>query len=232
MAKIRVAVCEDMESINKHFVELISSRSDMEVVASAKSGAQIKELALKTKPDIILMDIQMESEKAGIEATKAILERLPGVSIIILTIHDDDKLIFEAFEAGAVDYILKSVPQNELFDAIINAYNKDVTLNHNIAQKIVSEFVKMKREKTSLMYLVNMMCNLSPTEIETLRYFCMGKTRREIADIRCVELVSVHTAITRIMKKLGYSNSRDMVKDLNALNILQLITEHDIKKRK
>ena len=79
MAKIRVAVCEDMESINKHFVDLISSRSDMEVVASAKSGAQIKELALKTKPDIILMDIQMESEKAGIEATKAILERLPGV---------------------------------------------------------------------------------------------------------------------------------------------------------
>ena len=181
MAKIKVAVCEDMESINKHFVELISSRSDMEVVASAKSGAQIKELALKTKPDIILMDIQMESEKAGIEATKAISEQLPGANIIILTIHDDDKLIFEAFEAGAVDYILKSVPQNELFDAIINAYNKDVTLNHNIAQKIVSEFVKMKREKTSLMYLVNMMCNLSPTEIETLRYFCMGKTRREIA---------------------------------------------------
>lgn len=82
------------------------------------------------------------------------------------------------------------------------------------------------------MYLVNMMCNLSPTEIETLRYFCMGKTRREIADIRCVELVSVHTAITRVMKKLGYSNSRDMIKDLNALNILPLITEHDIKKKK
>ena len=232
MSKIRVAVCEDMESINKHFVELISSRDDMEVVAVAKSGSEIKEKALKTKPDIILMDIQMESEKAGIDATKAILEQMPDTSVIILTVHDDDKLIFEAFEAGAVDYILKSVPQNEIFDAIINAYNKDVTLNHHIAQKIVNEFVKMKREKTSLMYLVNMMCNLSPTEIETLRYFCMGKTRREIADIRCVELVSVHTAITRVMKKLGYSHSRDMIKDLNALNILPLITEHDIKKKK
>lgn len=135
MSKIRVAVCEDMESINKHFVELISSRDDMEVVAVAKSGSEIKEKALKTKPDIILMDIQMESEKAGIDATKAILEQMPDTSVIILTVHDDDKLIFEAFEAGAVDYILKSVPQNEIFDAIINAYNKDVTLNHHIAQK-------------------------------------------------------------------------------------------------
>ena len=231
MSKIRVAVCEDIDSIRKHFVDLISSRNDMEIVGVARNGEEIKEVALKEKPDIILMDIQMETGKAGIDATKELSDRLPDTSIIIITVHDDDKLIFEAFEAGAVDYILKDVSQEELFDSIINAYNKDVVLSNNITQKIVNEFVKMKKEKKSLMYLVNMMCNLSPAEIDILRYLCMGKTRREIAEIRCVELVSIHTAITRMMKKLGYGNSREMIDELNQLGILPLIIEHDTKKK-
>lgn len=231
MSKIRVAVCEDIDSIRKHFVDLISSRNDMEIVGVARNGEEIKEVALKEKPDIILMDIQMETEKAGIAATKELSGQLPDTSIIIITVHDDDKLIFEAFEAGAVDYILKDVSQEELFDSIINAYNKDVVLSNNITQKIVNEFVKMKKEKKSLMYLVNMMCNLSPAEIDILRYLCMGKTRREIAEIRCVELVSIHTAITRMMKKLGYGNSREMIDELNQLGILPLIIEHDTKKK-
>ena len=231
MSKIRVAVCEDIDSIRKHFVDLISSRNDMEIVGVAKNGEEIKDVALKEKPDIILMDIQMETEKAGIDATKELSGQLPDTSIIIITVHDDDKLIFEAFEAGAVDYILKDVSQEELFDSIINAYNKDVVLSNNITQKIVNEFVKMKKEKKSLMYLVNMMCNLSPAEIDILRHLCMGKTRREIAEIRCVELVSIHTAITRMMKKLGYGNSREMIDELNQLGILPLIIEHDTKKK-
>lgn len=231
MSKIRVAVCEDIDSIRQHFVDLISSRNDMEIVGVARNGEEIKEVALKEKPDIILMDIQMETEKAGIAATKELSGQLPDTSIIIITVHDDDKLIFEAFEAGAVDYILKDVSQEELFDSIINAYNKDVVLSNNITQKIVNEFVKMKKEKKSLMYLVNMMCNLSPAEIDILRYLCMGKTRREIAEIRCVELVSIHTAITRMMKKLGYGNSREMIDELNQLGILPLIIEHDTKKK-
>ncbi|MDD6564666.1 MAG: response regulator transcription factor [Clostridiales bacterium] len=231
MSKIRVAVCEDIDSIRQHFVDLISSRNDMEIVGVARNGEEIKDVALKEKPDIILMDIQMETEKAGIAATKELSGQLPDTSIIIITVHDDDKLIFEAFEAGAVDYILKDVSQEELFDSIINAYNKDVVLSNNITQKIVNEFVKMKKEKKSLMYLVNMMCNLSPAEIDILRYLCMGKTRREIAEIRCVELVSIHTAITRMMKKLGYGNSREMIDELNQLGILPLIIEHDTKKK-
>lgn len=232
MSKIRVAVCEDMESIRKHFADLISLRDDMEIVAVCESGEEIKEEALRTRPDIVLMDIQMESEKAGISATRFITNQLPNTSVIILTVCDDDNYIFEAFEAGAVDYILKSAPQNELFAAVINAYEKDVTLHNNITQRLVEEFVKMKREKTSFMYLVNMMCNLSPTEIEVLKYLCVGKTRREIADIRCVELVTIHTTITRIMKKLGYKNSRDMINELNSLGILPLIIEHSVKKEK
>ena len=226
MSKIRVVICEDMDNIREHFVDLVSTCDDMEVVAVAKSGEEIKEVAIKTKPDIILMDIQMESEKAGIDATRFINDELPNTSVIILTVCDDDVYIFEALEAGAVDYILKSAPQNELIDAITNAYNKNVALSNTIMQKIVNEFVKMKREKKSFMYLVNMMCNLSPTEIEILRYLCMGKKRREIAEIRCVELVSIHTAITRIMKKLGYDNSRDMLEDLNSMGILPMIIEH------
>lgn len=223
MDKIRVAICEDMKSMREYFSGVLSAEADMEVVGEAESGAEIIELVSKVRPEIVLMDIQMETEQAGIDATAHIKGKFPDVKVIITTIHDDDELVFDAFCAGAVDYILKNENHDDLLSAIRNAHNNNTQFNHMVTQKIVDEFRKMKNERQSLMYVVNMMCNLSPTELETLSFLCDGMKRTEIASRRCVELVTVHTMVGRIMKKLGYTNSYDMIEDIKSLDILKLI---------
>ena len=223
MDKIRVAICEDMKPVREYFSRVISSHEDMEIIGEADNGADIIKLTEKLRPEIILMDIQMETERAGIDATETIVSEYPDTKVIITTIHDSDELVFDAFCVGAVDYILKTENEAELLTAIRNTYNNNIQLNHNVAGKIIDEFRKMKKERQSLMYLVGMMCNLSPMEFETLSLLCDGVKRSEIAEMRCVELVTVHTMVGRIMRKLGYKNSRDMIEDIRSLDILKLI---------
>lgn len=228
MNKIRVAVCDDIKQMRDYFSDIISAREDMEVVAIAERGDEIVQLAAQTKPDVILMDIQMESGRAGIDATMKITNELPEISIIILTVHDDDELIFDAFVAGAVDYLVKSVSVEDIFESITNAYNRNMQLNNRITQTIMGEFIRMKKERKSLLYLVNMMCNLSPGELETLQLLCAGMSRKRISEMRHVELVTVHTTVGRIMRKLGYKNSSTMIDDINTLGVLNSIK--DMKK--
>lgn len=225
MEKIKVAICEDMKQVREYFAAVISAQEDMEAVAATENGADIIEAVREKNPEIVIMDIQMETERAGIDATAYITENYPNVKVIIATVHDDDELVFEAFTAGAVDYVLKNENENELLEAIRNAHANNTQFNHVINKKIVNEFKKMKKERQSLMYVVTMMCNLSPTELQTLSLLCDGVKRSEIARSRCVELVTVHTMVGRIMKKLGYKNSFDMIEDIKRLDVLKLIKD-------
>ena len=84
---IRVAVCDDFLHIRNYFASIIQKQDDMELVGAVSSGAEMVELAVKEKPDVILMDIQMESEFAGIEAMKKILAVFPDIKIIIIRLE-------------------------------------------------------------------------------------------------------------------------------------------------
>ncbi|UKI35916.1 MAG: response regulator transcription factor [Clostridiales bacterium] len=100
-------VVDDLESIREHFCTLVSECADMTLVCEAESGREAIERAKSAKPDIILMDIQLEDESAGIRATERIKEIMPDAKVIILTVHNNDKFMMDAYLAGASDYILK-----------------------------------------------------------------------------------------------------------------------------
>lgn len=106
--KIRVLIAEDMEPIRRKYVKIINSSEDLQVVSDVESGEDAVKQAKETKPDVILMDIEMETPDAGIRATQRILQDDPGIRIIILTVYEEDELIFTAFQLGVCDYILKN----------------------------------------------------------------------------------------------------------------------------
>ena len=89
MNKIRVIVCEDIKGIRKHIVSALNADEEIEVVGEAESGKECIELTRRVETDIILMDIQMEYETAGIDAIREICEEKPGVKIIVLTAYED-----------------------------------------------------------------------------------------------------------------------------------------------
>ena len=218
---IRIVVCDDVEQIKNYFVRLIKAQEDMEVVGTACDEKSVLEIVDKTVPDIILMDIQMDTEKAGIEAIKQIHLKYPDIKIIIITIHAEDDYIFEAYAAGAVDYILKTESKEEICKSIRRVYSDEEFIRPYIAKRLVSGYMEAHQMKQSFMYLLSIMTSLTNTEMEILKAAYNGKSRKEIAAERFVELNTVKYHITNILKKLHYKSLRHLLYDIKDLKLFE-----------
>lgn len=223
MNKIRIIICDDMPQICRHFEKVISSCDDMQVVAVASDGKEVTRLAAELVPDIILMDIQLESEEAGITATERILAENPQIKIIMITVHKEDDLIFKSYGAGAVDYIIKTETDEEIINSIRNVYNNEVFIRSSIAKKILTEFSKMRKNQASIMYTIAIITNLTNAELDILKLIYHGVKRKDIAEMRNVEIVTINTQVRNILKKLGYRNTNELITNLKSLGIEKIL---------
>lgn len=119
---IKVLIAEDMEPLRRLYKKIINSAPDMKVVADTDTGKEAVALTLQTQPDVILMDIEMEDRDAGLRAVENILGAKQNPKIIILTVYEEDELIFTAFRLGVTDYLIKNAPPQEILESIRNAY--------------------------------------------------------------------------------------------------------------
>ena len=220
---IRIAIIDDMVDILDYFTVALSHEADIEIVGSATNGNDGVRLVLEKRPDVVLMDIQMEHKEAGIEAISKIKKEWNEAKVIVLTIHDDDEQLYNAFAAGAVEYILKTASIGEILNSIRSVYSDQLSLRPEISQKILKEFSRMKSYHSSMLYVVNILSKLSTSEYEVLCAVRNGDTYRKIAKDRCVEEVTVRTQVSRILKKTGFSNMKTAIKKLEELNLFNII---------
>lgn len=105
---IRVVIAEDVLPIREYLYMVLSHEPDMKVLAAVDCGTAAVEKALSTKPDVVLMDLEMETPRAGVDAIRIISNEAPQIRSVVLTHFEDSETVFAAFEAGAVDYVLKT----------------------------------------------------------------------------------------------------------------------------
>lgn len=178
---------------NDHLVvsslKTIISASEINVLAVGYSGIEAIELYKKHKPDIILMDIQMEKMN-GIEASKEILKFDPNAKILLITTFQDDKYISESLSLGCKGYILK---QN--IKGIIPAINAVYSGNHVFDSKIVTN-IRHGRKK-------NINANLTDREFDVLLLVAEGLNNKEIAEKLCLSEGTVRNYISSMLEKLS-----------------------------
>ncbi len=221
MNKIRVMVCEDIKGIRKYIVSSLKEDADIEVVAEAQSGKECIELVNKIETDIILMDIQMESEKAGIDAIRIICEQKPEIKIIVLTAHDKDELVLEAYYTGACDYIIKTSDANDICKSIKRAYETENFVGPLIAKNLRTEFVRMKKSEETLMFFIHKFSTLTQTEKEILKLLYMGHTKKQISELRCIEVSTIKVHVKHILKKLSFPTINNLVTFLRKIGIYE-----------
>lgn len=224
---IRIYICDDIEEICSFFKNIIDADADLEVVGTANSGKKAFEDISALNPDIVLMDIQMETREAGIEATEKITENCPSVKVIMLTVHEDDDLISRSYIAGAVDYIMKLSEPDEIIDEIKKVYSGEIQIGAIIANNIKNEFKKTKTLQNSLLFMITKWSNLTNAEIDIIRLVAKGYSRKEIAAEKHVELSTVKSHINSIMRKMGYSNTKALINDLEHLGIMPYLFEQN-----
>lgn len=214
-------VAEDIPILREDFAEIIGAEPDMELLAAARSGSEICRLVEEAGelPDIILMDIEMETLTAGIDASEAIHGRHPQIRIVFMTAHEADEMINSGMGTGAVDYVIKGCDDQVLLDHIRKAYRGVSVLDSRIQQSIMREYTRLRKSEHSLVFLLNNVTQLTPTEKEIVSLLLEDKKVREIAQLRNVELVTVKTQIKSLLNKFGCHRSREIVDLIRQMNL-------------
>lgn len=227
MEKIKVMIVDDMEAHRRRLERIIQKEPDIKLVSAAKNGYEAVMHAIMHNPDIILMDIEMEEARAGINASRQIHKELPNVKIIILTVHDHSQIVVAAFQTGIVDYILKTAEPNEIVEAIRSAYNNLSPIRPIIAEKIRTEFREVKSREQSLLYVLKLVSELTASELEILKMLCSGLTRKQIANQRFVEASTVKKQINNILKKCEQERTKDLIQIMKHLKIFDMLKMMD-----
>ena len=223
MKPIRVMMADDSPEIRSYFANIISHEADMELAGTASSGSEAVQMARELRPDIILMDIQMETRVAGISASKQILTEFPGTRIIILTILEDDDLLFQAYCAGVIDYIIKTDSISQILTSIRNAYQNQMVLRPRYAEKIIQELKRVREEQNDLLHGLNILTMLSNSEFEVLKCLYQGMNARQISESRYVSQGTVKSQIHSILKKFDMKSVSDVVRHLKAIRFDRII---------
>lgn len=157
------------------------------------------------------MDIEMECKDAGIRATGEILAENPQIKIIILTVYEEDELIFSAFRLGACDYILKNSSEEDIISGVIGAYHNSSPIRPEIADKIRNEFQRVKTYESSFLFMLNLLSTLTPRELDTLYLLSNGYSKKDVCEMRCVEMSTVKSQVHNILKKFNKKKIADII---------------------
>lgn len=219
---IRVAIVDDFDLLREDLCELIAGQEDMEVAWQAGSGQEAVEKAQRQDADIVLMDIEMETIHAGILAAEKIRDQGRGQQVVFLTAHETDQIIITAMGTGAVDYVVKGCPDEDILRHIRNAYGGTPVMESRVQETIMREYTRLQRSEKSLLFFINNVSQLTSAERELLRLLLDGKKVKDIAQIRCVEIITVKTQIKGLLRKFGCSRTKEIVSMIQELNISHL----------
>jgi len=201
--RIRVLICEDHALFREGLRAVLREHARLEVVGEAAQGREAVEAALRLRPDVVLMDIEMP-EMSGLEATRRIVKAGPGVKVLVLTLYDDEEVIASCLDAGASGYVLKDGPAAQLVYAIEAVQQGKRYLSPGALTKVV-EYGRSKPTRTAYDLLTG-------REREVLKLLADGLTTKEIAAQLQVSVKTVDAHKTSLMRKLDIHDRTELVK--------------------
>lgn len=202
VAMTRLLLCDDHAMFRQGLKSILETEEDFRVIGEVATGREAIRYALDTKPDVILMDIQMP-ELDGVAATKAILAEQPDAKVIILTMYRQDRYVFEAVKVGARGYMLKDASATELIDAIRRVAGGETLLNAEMAASILDEFGKLGDLPR---HPEHKLSELTDREEDILRLLAQGASNQEIATSLGVSEKTVRNRLSEIFSKLRLNN--------------------------
>lgn len=200
---MRVLLADDHALFRAGLASLLNAWG-MEVVGEASSGSEAVAQARLLKPDLIFMDVEMPGGN-GLEATREIKAESPEMTIIMLTVSDDDRHLFEAVKSGADGYLLKSLEEEEFADLVRRVGDGEPVFSPGLARKLLLEFADPSGQSDRLPDA------LTDRERDVLELLAKGHTNREIAESLVISQNTVNFHVRNILSKLHVRNRAQVV---------------------
>jgi DNA-binding NarL/FixJ family response regulator len=207
---IRVGVVDDQALVRSGFAVLLRSADGIDVVGEGSDGREAVELARRTRPDVMLMDIRMP-EMDGLEATRRITsdDATASTRVLILTTFDLDEYVFEALRAGASGFLLKDTLPDELLAAVRVIAGGEALLAPKVTRRLIEQFVQQRPAAAGAPHPG--LASLTEREREVLGAVARGLSNAEIADELFMSHSTAKTHVSRLLTKLDARDRAQLV---------------------
>jgi DNA-binding NarL/FixJ family response regulator len=199
----RILIADDHGIVRGGLKLLLDRQPDMEVVAEAGDGVEALETALAVRPDVCVLDVQMP-RMTGLQAAREIRAHAPDIGVLILSMHDDQRYVFEALKAGAQGYVLKREADQDLVGAVRAVARGDSFLTNAAETSLIREWMEDEsagpREP------------LSPREQEVVKLIAEAFTNKEIAETLHLAEKTVESHRANVLRKLGMRDRVELVR--------------------
>jgi DNA-binding NarL/FixJ family response regulator len=203
---IRILLADDHEIFRDGFRVMLKKQKDFALIAEAANGAELIDTALQSKPDVIVTDIKMPVMD-GIEATKKLQDLLPEVSIIALSMFEDEHLIVDMLDAGAKGYLLKNANKEEVFEAIKTVVMGGTYYCNHTSQKLAHLIATSNYNPTKKPEKVV----FTDRELDVITMICQQYVTKEIADKLGLSPRTVESHRVKILEKMDVKNTAGIV---------------------
>lgn len=213
MSRIRLLVVEDQTKILRSQLRLLEGHPDLEIVGTALSGEAALEQIPTSQPHVLLLDLGLP-RMSGIEVTREIKARHPGVEILIFTIFDEEDKVLEAVQAGASGYLLKGTPADKIVEAIKDVHAGGTVIQPNLARRLLRHFradPEAAAPRPPEDPHAASLKPLSDREREILQLIAKGISNSEAAGMLGLSKATVRTHLEHIYRKLEVTNRVEAV---------------------
>jgi DNA-binding NarL/FixJ family response regulator len=197
---IKILIADDHGIVRSGLKLLLDRQRDMRVVAEAEDGVEALEKVVSERPDLVILDVTMP-RMTGIQATHEIKRQAPDTHVLILSMHDDQRYLFEALRAGASGYVLKRAADQDLLDAVRAAARGEPHLTPGAQQALIRDFLDRGEQP-----------ELTPREQEVVKLIAEAHTNKEIAEILHLSEKTVESHRANVLQKLGMRDRVELVR--------------------
>ncbi len=199
---MRVVIADDHGIVRSGVRMLLERQSDIQVIGEASDGAEARDMVIREKPDLAILDVKMP-KLTGLQATREIREQVPEVSVLILSMYDDDRYLFEALKAGASGYVLKTQADADLMAAVRAVEKGEPFLTPAAQRALIKDVLGEGAERSD---------DLTPREQEVVKLVAEAHTNKEIAEILHLSEKTVENHRSNAMRKLGMRDRVELVR--------------------
>jgi two-component system, NarL family, response regulator LiaR len=195
---ITVVLADDHQLVRQGVRRLLEEERDIQVVGEADNGIDVQRLVQQLTPDVVLMDVRMRIAD-GISATREIVRQWPSTHVVILSMYTQDSDVFQALQAGADGYVLKSAGADQVISAVRAAVQGGSVIAPDLTNKVVAEFRRM----ASKMSPDDGMRHLNDMELKLLQNLTAGLSNKEIANRMGFAESTVKNKLSMLFLKIG-----------------------------
>lgn len=219
METIQIAIVDDHQLFREGIKRILEMEPKFDVVGIASNGEEGCLLVKNSRPDIVLMDINMPIMN-GVEATERIKDLSPGTKVIILSIHDDENYVHQAFSTGASGYLLKEMDSDALIEAIQVVAGGEAYIHPRVTGKLITEFRRLSTkndgQEVAHVELTDQgnserFSSLTPREKEVLQLMAEGRSNKAIGDYLYISEKTVKNHVSSILQKLDVQDRTQAV---------------------